>query len=51
MEREAGVLQHRVQPLAVGRRGESAQEWVRRQQDEQQEPDRDHALNRQHPGA
>ena len=49
MERQARVLQHRVQAAAVRRRREGAQERVGGEQDEQQEADADHALHRQHP--
>ncbi len=48
MEGQAGILQHRVEPVAVRRRRTHAQERVRGQQDEQQEADADHALHREH---
>ena len=51
MEGQARVLQHRVQPLAVRRRGGGAQEGVGSEQDEAEKADRDHALHRQHQGA
>ena len=48
MKREAGVLQDRVEPGAVGRRRKLPQKRVRREQDEQQEADPDHRLHREH---
>ena len=51
MKREAAILQDRVEPVAVRRHREQPQERVRGEQDEQQEPDADHRLHRQHPRA
>ncbi len=48
MERETGILQQRIQPVAVERRGEQALERVRGKQREAQKTDRDQRLDAQH---
>ena len=49
MEGEPGVLQQRVQVVAVERRNREPQERVRGQEDEQQEGDRDRRLHAERP--
>ncbi len=49
MEGEAGVLQQRVQVVAVQRRREDALEGIGGEEGKGQEADRDHGLDRQHP--
>ena len=51
MEGEAGILQQRVEPVAVGRHRDEPEKRVGGEQDEGQECDADPTLDRQHPGA
>ena len=50
MEGEAGILEQRVEPVAIGRRREDAQERVRGEEDEEEEAEADHALDGEHAG-
>jgi hypothetical protein len=51
MEGEAGILQQRVEAVAVGRRRHEAEERVRGEQNEGEEGDADQSLHRERPGA
>ena len=51
MEREPGVLQQRIETIAVQWRGVDARKRVRGQKDEQQKGEPDHPLNREGPRA
>ncbi len=51
MEGEAGVLQQRIEAVAVGRRGKDALEGIRGEQQEGKETDADQRLNGEHAAA
>jgi hypothetical protein len=48
MEGEARVLQQRIEIVAVDRRRDDPQEWVRCHDDEGEKAERDHGLDREH---